>query len=524
MTNNKKYFFYHSQAGKSLFMHLRSLARTAKHSTMAVMMVVSLCFLVVSCSDDDDFSTSSSLSLTMGSDTISFDTTFSATPTPTKTFWVYNRSGKSLRLSNVRLERGNQTGYRVNVNGTFLGQNAGWQANDIEVRNKDSIRVFVELTSPLNGKTEPQLVQDNLLFTLESGVVQKVNLRAWSWDAVALRNLYVSEDSIIRPGKPYVVYGGITVDSTATLTIEAGTTLYFHADAGMKVYGRLLTKGTPDSPVILRGDRLDNMFDYLPYDRVSGQWQGLTFTSSSYDNILEFTDIHSTFNGVLIDSSDVSKNKITLSAVTIHNCQGYGMYTDNSNVTLENCVISNTLDDCLYVGGGRVLVNNCTLAQFYPFDSRRGMALRFEQGDGLDTLRCTNSIITGYAEDVVMRVVPDSTMSYAFAFDHCIMRTPVETTADSIRFTNILYELPDDTTAVGKRHFVNIDEENLYYDFRLDSLSLAVGFADAESAAPSDRNGTLRDDTPDAGAYEYPIKANSDAEEQKTAVRRKRKY
>ena len=290
MTNNKKYFFYHSQAGKSLFIHLRSLARTVKHSTMAVMMVVSLCFLVVSCSDDDDFSTSSSLSLTMGSDTISFDTTFSATPTPTKTFWVYNRSGKSLRLSNVRLERGNQTGYRVNVNGTFLGQNAGWQANDIEVRNKDSIRVFVELTSPLNGKTEPQLVQDNLLFTLESGVVQKVNLRAWSWDAVALRNLYVSEDSIIRPGKPYVVYGGITVDSTATLTIEAGTTLYFHADAGMKVYGRLLTKGTPDSPVILRGDRLDNMFDYLPYDRVSGQWQGLTFTSSSYDNILEFTE------------------------------------------------------------------------------------------------------------------------------------------------------------------------------------------------------------------------------------------
>ena len=104
------------------------------------------------------------------------------------------------------------------------------------------------------------------------------------------------------------------------------------------------------------------------------------------------------------------------------------------------------------------------------------------------------------------------------------MRTPVETTADSIRFTNILYELPDDTTAVGKRHFVNIDEENLYYDFRLDSLSLAVGFADAESAAPSDRNGTLRDETPDAGAYEYPIKANSDAEEQKTAIRRKRKY
>ena len=123
-----------------------------------------------------------------------------------------------------------------------------------------------------------------------------------------------------------------------------------------------------------------------------------------------------------------------------------------------------------------------------------------------------------------MRVVPDSTMSYGFAFDYCVMRTPVETTADSIRFTNILYELPDDTTAVGKRHFVNIDEENLYYDFRLDSLSKAIGFADAGSATPSDHNGTLRDDTPDAGAYEYYMPDNPDAEEQKAAARRKRRY
>ena len=524
MTNIQRYYSHQNQAGKRMFLYLRSACLTVFNPALAVMMVIGSCFLVSSCSDDDDFSTSSSLSLTMGSDTISFDTTFSATPTPTKTFWIYNRSGKSLRLSNVRLERGNQTGYRVNVNGTYLGQEAGWQANDIEVRNKDSIRVFVELTSPLNGKSDPQLVQDNLLFTLESGVVQKVHLRAWSWDAVAMRNLHIVGDSVIRPGKPYVVYGGITVDSTATLTIEAGTTLYFHADAGLNVYGKLLTKGTPDAPVILRGDRLDHMFDYLPYDRVSGQWKGLTFASSSYGNVLEYTDIHSTFDGVVVDSSDVSKQKLTLSAVTIHNCQGYGLCTDNSTVMMENCVISNTLDDCLYVDGGKVIVNNCTLAQFYPFDSRRGMALRFEQGSGLDTLRCTNSIITGYADDVVMRVIPDSTMSYGFAFDHCVMRTPVETTNDSIRFTNILYELPDDTTAVGKRHFVNIDEENLYYDFRLDSLSVAVGFADAVSATPSDRNGTLRDDKPDAGAYEYHMPDNSDAEEQKAAARRKRRY
>ena len=58
-----------------------------------------------------------------------------------------------------------------------------YDLNGLEVRNKDSIRVFVELTTPINGNTDPTLVEDNLIFTLESGVRQKVNLNAYSWDA-----------------------------------------------------------------------------------------------------------------------------------------------------------------------------------------------------------------------------------------------------------------------------------------------------------------------------------------------------
>ncbi len=58
--------------------------------------------------------------LRFSTDTVSLDTTFSNVPTPTRSFWVYNHSGKSLRCSTVRLENGNQTGFRVNVDGTFL--------------------------------------------------------------------------------------------------------------------------------------------------------------------------------------------------------------------------------------------------------------------------------------------------------------------------------------------------------------------------------------------------------------------
>ena len=48
------------------------------------------------------------------------DTVFANVPTSTRTFWVYNRSGANVRLSSVRLAGGNQQGYRVNVDGTYL--------------------------------------------------------------------------------------------------------------------------------------------------------------------------------------------------------------------------------------------------------------------------------------------------------------------------------------------------------------------------------------------------------------------
>ena len=72
------------------------------------------------CADEESFSSSRSHLLAFSADTVSLDTTFSNVPTPTRSFWVYNRSGKSLRCSTVRLENGNQTGFRVNVDGSFL--------------------------------------------------------------------------------------------------------------------------------------------------------------------------------------------------------------------------------------------------------------------------------------------------------------------------------------------------------------------------------------------------------------------
>ena len=55
----------------------------------------------------------------------------------------------------------------------------------------------------------------------------------------------------------------VLVDSAATLTIGAGTTLYFSNHAGIDVYGTLRAEGTPEANVTLRGDRMYYFADKL---------------------------------------------------------------------------------------------------------------------------------------------------------------------------------------------------------------------------------------------------------------------
>lgn len=463
-----------------------------------------LCALLMlfSCSDDDSFTTSRGNLLTFSTDTVSLDTVFSNVPTVTKTFWAFNHSGDGIRCANIRLDHGNQTGYRVNVDGTYLGPTNGYQINAVEIRNKDSIRVFVELTSTQTFEDNPKLLEDDLVFTLESGVVQRVNLRAFSWDALQYNHVEIKKDSIIMSQKPIIIYGGIVVDSLATLTIGAGTTLYFHNDAGIDVYGKLICDGAPDANVVLRGDRIDRMFDYLPYDNVSGQWKGIHIHESSYDNVISYTDIHSTFDGIVIDSCDVERMTLSLVSSTVHNCQGYGVLANHCQSQITNCQITNTLNDCLFVEGGRMTVNNTTLAQFYPFDANRGVALRFSARQyPLDSFTCLNTLVTGYADDEMMGE-PSDTAAFNYHFNHCIIRTPAITNEDSVNFVGVVYEDIEDTTMYGRKHFVLVDHAQQRYDFHLDSISAAIDKADVNTSLPLDRDGIMRDAAPDVGCFE----------------------
>lgn len=466
-----------------------------------------ICSVLVlyACTEDDSFTTSTNNRLVFSADTVSLDTIFSRVPSTTKTIWVYNKSGNGIRCSSIKLQNGNQTGFRVNVNGVYLGATQGYQLSNEEIRKGDSLRVFIEITTPSNNQTTPQLVSDELVFSLESGVQQSIELQAWSWDADLLHNVVISKDSTFDSTKPTVIYGGITVNEGATLTIPAGKTLYFHENAGIDVFGKLICKGEPDNEVILRGDRLDHMFDYLPYDGVPGQWGGIVFKESSYGNEITNTDIHASCRAILCDSSDVSRQKLAMKSSTIHNAKGAGIVAYSSKIYLENCQISNTLDDCLTIYGGNTEINNCTIAQFYPLSADRGAALSFTNYLNditypINNLSVRNSIITGYAEDVIMGSLAD-TGAANYLFDHCLLRTPE--IKDSIKCHDNIWENVEDTTIAGWKNFYKIDTDLLQYDFHLKDSSLAIDAASSVTSLPTDRNAYMRDEKPDMGCYEF---------------------
>lgn len=424
----------------------------------------------MSCQDDDSFSTNSGLRLDFSVDTLCLDTVFCHTPSATYSFWVHNRNQDGLRMQSVRLRRGNQTGYRVNVDGIYLDNANGSQTNEMEIRKNDSILVFVELTSNETKQSSPTLVEDDLVFTLESGIEQRVCLRAWSWDAMKLYAPEITKDSVIETNIPIVIYGDLKVGENATLTIK-NTTLYFHDDSGIEVAGRLVTE-----KCTMRGDRLDYMFPYLPYDRVCGQWKGVHFLSTSTGNSMLRTEIRNPLNGILCDSAgiDLTQYRLLMQECIVHNCQGTGVQTINSNIRLENCQLTNTEGNCLYILGGKAEINYCTLGQFYPFSANRGYALYFTNAPTpLINLICEGTIVTGYDEDVVKGYISNEEFSYDYHFRNCLLRSFAES-EDSVHFQQIIWETPEDSIQ-GKEHFVKIDEVNLDYDFHLDSLSTAKG-------------------------------------------------
>lgn len=453
--------------------------------------------LLSSCNDEEQFTADPNAQLSFSMETLSFDSVFTGIISRTERVMVFNKNNKGLRIANVKLESGGTSGFMINVD----GQN-GTSINDVQVLKKDSVFLFVKVNLPESSSMESKKITDNVIFTLESGVQQKVALEATGLNKQELHAKVLQGDNVMTADElPYIIYDSLVVAENASLRITEGTTLYFHNGASLIVHGSLKVEGTQEKPVTFRGDRLDKMFVYLPYDRLENQWGGIYLFPTCKECNINYADIHSGNYGLVCDEIE---GNVTLSNSVIHNVAGYGLYLKECNALVSNTQISNSRYDCVGIYGGNSNFYHCTIAQFYPWKADRGNALYVSNYIGeeehlIQSANFYNCFVTGYADDEVFGHPGDQPLNLNFY--NCVLLTDV---SDANYFHDCIGETKDSET-YKEKNFLTFDTHAYLYDFRLNPASIACGKASTTYSAsyPTDRLGVVRGEKPDAGCYQY---------------------
>lgn len=235
-----------------------------KATTFALILLSILTGTCLTSCIDDDFTTNPSHVLAFSTDTVAFDTVFTTIGTSTRSFRIYNRNKKSLNISSIKLADAEHSGFHINVDGM-----SGDNFTNVEIRGKDSLYVFVETISTYQ-QDNPIFIVDSIVF-VTNGVQQDVKLTAYGQDVIIKRGEIFTTDTHLTDERPYLIYDSLVVAPGATLQIEPGARLHFHHRASLLVQGKLQVEGSMETPVQIRGDRLDRLFADLPYDNLGGQ-------------------------------------------------------------------------------------------------------------------------------------------------------------------------------------------------------------------------------------------------------------
>ena len=461
---------------------------------------------------DNVYSTNPNDKLSFSTDTVSFDTVFTTLGSATSKVMIYNRNNATLKISHLAIAGGKDSPFRINVDGALNTNN---QFDDLEIRAKDSMYVFVAVTVNPNNSNSPLLIRDSLILQT-NGTSQNIKLQAFGQDIKIFRNKHIGNDSTLTAEKPYLIYGSLTVDSTKTLTLSPGCKLYFHNNANMLVYGNLKAEGTAGKPISMRGDRLDKIkFDTpFPYNDVSGQWGGVYLLWNGANHVLNHVNMNSGYVGLYFSNED----KNTIPTLEINNCriQNFlldGLFVQNGNVQVANTEISNAGSYCVYLSGGQHSFIQCTMANYFdnsnvePTSRDKNPTVMITNLNKVAPMESffQNCIISGDFDNE-LTLASLSPADYPGIFDGCyILKTD---TLALKQFTHIRWSKKNDVVFKSTRYDYL---KNMAFDFRPDSISPARKIGTTVSPATVakyqlnlDLNGNIRPtENPDAGAYQW---------------------
>ena len=456
-------------------------------------LIILSAILFFSCKKES-FITSQDASLSTSADTLFFDTVFTTTGSITHTFKIFNNNDQKLRLSKIKLSGGTASPFKINIDGA-----SATEVNDIEINAKDSIYIFVQVTVDPSNATLPFILSDSIQINY-NGNKQLVQLQAYGQNAIFIKKAKLTENTTWNNTLPYVILGGIQVDTNARLTISPGTKIFLHSDAPFLVDGTLIVNGTKEQPVILSGDRLDMDYKDLP-----ASWPGIYFRGTSKNNFLKHTVIKNAYQGIIAQELSLTANpKITLSQCIIDNIYDAGILGINSNINADNCLISNCGSNIQLEFGGDYHFVNCTVVSYSnTYISHKKPVLQVSNlitQDGTNYTTALNALFTncifwgdgGPVDDEII-VSKQGADPFFVTFDHVLYKAKNDIA--NATFSSPIKNLPPT--------FDSIDVSKNIYDFHLnkDPASPAVN-AGITTPFLYDLDNKLRDAAQDIGCYE----------------------
>jgi hypothetical protein len=499
------------------------------------LVIFSSIILLGSCRKDFD-TISSSGNLEFSKDTVYLDTIFSGIGSSTYNLKVYNRSDEDITIPSIRLGQGENSHYRLNVDGI-----PGKTFENIDILAEDSIFVFVETTASIEDltMTETQFLYTDAIEFDTGANQQKVELVTLVQDAVFLYPERFSDgtteelslgfddegNEIFIEGfflddtelnftndKPYVIYGYAAVPSGKTLTIDAGARVHFHEGSGIIVADNasLHVNGQVsadpellENEVVFEGDRLEPEYSDVP-----GQWGRIWLTAGSTNHIINHATIKNATVGIQMDSNDGGATPtLTIKNTQIYNSNLVGLYSLTGNIYGENLVINNSGLSSLNLSlGGTYEFVHCTFANYWQNGFRQFPAVlvsnQLETQDEIFvadlTVNFTNCIIYGNEN---IELILDKSEEAAFNYNF---------KNDLIRFRdfngnfegNPLYDIENPVIFDGNV----FNEDPVFLDTSLNQLNIGEESAANGLAIPGlateDILGTTRGSSPDSGAYE----------------------
>lgn len=437
----------------------------------------------------ESFTNSSSALLKTSVDTLHFDTVFTSTGSTSQFVKIINENNKGLHISSVKLAGGALSPFKINVDGI-----AGPQVNNTDVLADDSIYVYVTVSINPTAANLPFIIRDSIEINY-NGNKKFVQLDAYGRNAHFFRNRIIKTSEVWNNDLPYVILGGLVVDTNATLTINKGCEVYSHADAPFIVNGTLQVNGNDSTRVVFTGDRLDE-----PYRDFPASYPGLIFTDVSKNNVLNYTIIKNAYQGIVVTEPSAG-TKLTLNETIIDNAYDAGLLGINTSIAARNLLVSNCGKNIFLVKGGNYNFTHCTVATFsssYIQHKDPVLAVTNYLNNSTNNLNAVfrNCIFWAEANGIVndeVVVLKQGSTTFNVTFDQVLWRTQTNPANSTIN------------GAINNQNpiFDTINTSQKIYSFRLRDGSPAIDKG-VNAGVTIDLDGKPRPvgTKPDLGAYE----------------------